>query len=59
MQKPPLAPRLLAMFFPGREWIAACYSVERPSLVALYTAPHPLRVLWLAALGLRRPVGAR
>ena len=47
------------MFFPGREWIMACYSIERPSLVALYTAAHPLRVLWLAAVGLHQLVGAR
>jgi len=26
--------------------------VERPPLVALYTAAHPLRVLWLAAMEL-------
>jgi hypothetical protein len=52
--------RVLArMFFPGREWIAACYGVERPPLVALYAAAHPLRVVWLAVLGLRQLVSAR
>lgn len=43
---------LLRVAFPGRQWIAARYAADRPGRLALYTALHPLRMLWLALLAL-------
>ena len=48
---------LVRVFLPGKDWIAARYSVKQPYLVAVYSALHPLRVTWLAAVALGQLLG--
>lgn len=48
---------LVRVFFPGRDWIAARYSVGRPYRLALYIVLHPLRMVWLATLAFGQLAG--